>query len=997
MQFLKALSGLIAVLCPVVVMAQQNISIQVLNSSGTPVANATIAVKTTNKYTVTDSEGRSSVIIDRLPDTLVVSHVSYVVQQYPVNSHVNNTIVIVLSDAANVLDETVVIGYGSTSKRMNTGSVGKLGSVEIRKQPVSDVVTAMTGRVAGVLVTQTSGVAGSTVKLQVRGRNSITQGSEPLYIIDGVPMAAQNAPISKIGSILDEGSGTGLSSMGALSPSDVESIEVLKDADATAIYGSRGANGVVLITTKKGKAGKTRVNLNVYRSTSGLTRTIEMMGTEEYIRMRNEAFANDGVTANTTNAPDLKLWDASRYTNMQAMVYTNNAPTVQADMSITGGDLYTQFIMGGSYRKEQTMFEGGMGLKRVTGMVAVQHRSRDNKVELSGSVNLGSARNRLTVKDLGYVIQLVPNLPQLYDADGRLRWQEGGVSFNNPFAYLSNSYDAQTAQLNGRVMLAYTPFDGFKLSTAVGYNNVRSDETAKNPLAAQNPNNSPLASLELSTSEYRGWLAEPQAEYRRKMFAGRLHVLAGATLQDNVSRGMYVRATGYTSDNLINSLAAAPTIASKSNTMTPYRYQGVFGRVNYNWKDKYILNISGRRDGSSRFGKGKQFSAFGAAGAAWLFGNERWINGLLPELSYGKVRCSYGSSGNDQIGDYGYMDAWTSGNAYQGVSTLYPMNLYNADYRWEVNRKLEAAIELGFFMDKLLVNVAWYRNRSSNQLVGYRLPSQTGFNSVLSNLDAVVENTGIEAEITSTNVETRRFMWKTSFNVSVPRNKLVSFPNLASSSYAFTYVEGQSLNVIYQYKYSGVDATTGVFAFEDRNKDGTLTTADYVVSGNRDPKFFGGLQNSFLIGGFELDVFAEFRKQTGINYLYSLYGAGNVPGGMFNLPVLARDRWQQAGDIAPLQRLTAVTTSAAYKAANNFLYSDGVYSDASFIRIRNVSLRYNIPSKLINRAGLQKASIYVQGQNVVTFTNYKGSDPEVQNLWMQSPLKTWAVGVSVGL
>jgi len=989
---------MLLLLCPLLSMAQQpTMKGYITTTAGTGIANATVISMRGNGNTMTAHTGAFSLPITTLPDTILVTHINYKTKQYVLNSLSGNNIVIVMDEAVNELDETVVIGYGVTSKRYNTGSVARVQAKEIAKQPVGDVLTTLIGRMAGVSVTQTSGVPGSTVKLQVRGRNSITQGSEPLYIIDGVPMAAQNQPVNKMNSVLVGGAGTGLSGLGTIVPGDIESIEVLKDADATAIYGSRGANGVVLITTKKGSAGATKVNVDVYRSTSALTRTVEMMQTPEYLEMRKEAFANDGVIANATNAPDIMVWDTNRYTNMQELVYSGYAPTVNVNASVTGGDIQTQFLLGGSYRKEQTMFEKSMGLQRASAVMNLHHRSRDRRMEMGASVNFGHTKNELTANEPGYVINLVPNLPELYDNAGKLNWQSGGVAFENPLAYTLNKYDATTESINGRLTAGYTVVRGVKLSTAIGYNTLRTDEVSKRPLAAQSPANNPLAALELGNNFSRAWIVEPQVEYEVRVGDGQLKLLTGATLQDNVSSGSYIRATGYSSDNLISSVAAAPTIASRRNNYVQYKYQALFARVHYILQDKYILNVSGRRDGSSRFGPGKQYSLFGAAGAAWLFGNEVFIKRTIPALSYGKLRMSYGSSGNDQIGDYSYLDAWGSGNAYQGTSTLYPLNLYNPDYRWEVNKKAEAAIALGFFKDRLLMNVAWYRNRSSNQLVSYRLPSQTGFNGVTQNLDALIENTGVEIELNTKNVQTKHFEWSTSFNISLPKNSLVDFPDLENSSYANFYVKGESLNVIYRYDYKRVNPATGVFEFEDMNKDGAISIADLVVRGDTDPVYFGGLQNSFRYKGFELDVFATFRKQTGLNFLYSMYSANNIPGMMYNLPVLARDRWRQPGDVAMMQRMTAVTTSDAYKANSNFLLSDGVYGDASFIRIQNVSLRYHLPEMLLKKAGLRSVVLYVQGNNVATITKYKGADPEVQNLWMQSPLRTWAVGVRVSL
>jgi TonB-linked SusC/RagA family outer membrane protein len=987
---------ILLLLCPYLSIAQsQPIKGIIVSASGNVIQGAAITSSSAKVTVISREDGSFEIMTRRLPDTLLITHVSYQPKQFIITTAA--TISIILDEATNKLDETVVIAYGTTTRRLNTGSVSGINAKEISKQPVSNPLTALSGRLAGVTVTQQSGVPGASVKLQVRGRNSIAQGTDPLFIIDGVPFAAGNQAINQNGSLLTSETGTGLSPFQSLSPSDIESIEVLKDADATAIYGSRGANGVVLITTKKGKAGKAKLTANIYHSTSSLTRTMEMMNTQQYIAMRREAFANDNLTPNNNTAPDLLLWDTTRYTDFKKMLFGHSAPTTNAELSLSGGDVFTQYRIGGSYRNESTVFNKSMNAWRAAANLSLQHTTTGGRLNIIASVHYTNNHSNLTPADAGLFLASPPDLPELYDSTGKLNWQKGGVNFTNPLYYRYQQYTIQTENLSGRLSLSYKPFSFLTLRTALGYNTLRSDETSVFPIAAQNPALAPLGALELGTNYFQSVIFEPQAEYQQAIFGGRLSVLAGATFQSNNNLGTHIKTSGYTSDNLINALAAGPTLEYKSNNQSKYRYNAIFARANYNYANKYLVNLSGRYDGSSRFGPGNQFSAFGAIGAGWIFTNEKLFKQSLPFLSYGKLRGSYGTSGNDQIGDYQYLDAWSAANPYLGNTALSPTNLLNPDYHWELNRKLEAAIELGFLKEKLLLNIAWYRNRTGNQLVNYRLPSQTGFTSVVQNLNAVVQNTGAEIELTSHNIETKNFSWSTALNLTIPRNKLLSFPGLETSSYANTYVMGHSLNTVYRYRYTGVDPATGVFTFDDIDKSGTLSTADYQASMTTDPIFYGGLQNNFSYKGFQLSVFAEFRKQQGRNYLYSLYNTKYVPGLMYNAPVLALDRWQKTGDVATIQRYTVATTSAAYRATSSFLLSDGIYSDASFIRIKTVSLSYDLPASLLKKAGVRSGMLYINAQNLFTITRYKGSDPETQNLWQLPPLKTIAIGISFTL
>ncbi len=988
---------ILAFTAPAFLHAQQTITGTVLSNTGAPVVNAGITARHSKTTAVTNANGVFSIIIKNFPDTFLVVHIGYAPQQFIVNNGSAGNIFITLYETANELDETIVIAYGKTTRRYNTGNIAKLAAKDIGSQPVVNPLSAMAGRMSGVTVSPSSGVGGSTINIQVRGRGSLLQGSEPLYVIDGVPFAAGNQPVSKLGSAMTSVVGTGMSPFASINPADIESIEVLKDADATAIYGSRGANGVILITTKKALAGKTKLNIDVYRSTSSLTRIMPMLNTAQYVQLRKDAFAADGITPTATNAPDLLVWDTNRYTNIQDMMYRQYAPALNINATLGGGDANTQYSVYAGYRNEQTLFSNSMGLTRANAGIRLHHNTTDRKFSIDASAGYSHTRNNITADAIGHST-LPPNVPALFDSAGNLKWEGNGIAFTNPFTYRHRKYTAKVANLLGSVDLGYRLTNGLRVSLSLGYSALRNDETSLFPLSSLDPAWMATGQLELAGSHFQNWIAEPQLHYDTRLMGGTLKLLAGGSLQSNMITGHQITASGYSSDLLLNSLAAAPTILIKRNNESRYRYSGVFARVNYIHSGKYLLNVSARNDGSSRFGKGKQFSTFAAASAGWIFSNEQLFKQHLRFLSYGKLRGSYGSSGNDQVGDYGYLDSWTAAQPYAGNATLYPTNIANTDYRWEVNRKLEAALELGFLQDRILLTTAWFRNRSSNQLVNFRLPAQAGFAALLRNLDATVQNTGVEIELATKNINNKHLQWQTSFNITLPRNRLIRFPGLALSPYSNTYVVGQPLSVIYRYRYTGVDPQSGVFGFEDLDKSGTLTTADYQVNGNTDPEFYGGLQNSVSYKGLQLDVFIDFKKQRGRNYLWSLYGTYNVPGMMNNLPQLALNYWQNPGDLVPLQRLTTNAASAAYKAGTaTLMNSDGIYTDASFARLRNISLSYTLPSKWLNKAGIRMLQLYVQAHNIAVLTKYEGADPEVQNLFQQPLLKTFATGLRVEL
>lgn len=359
-----------------------------------------------------------------------------------------------------------------------------------------------------------------------------------------------------------------------------------------------------------------------------------------------------------------------------------------------------------------------------------------------------------------------------------------------------------------------------------------------------------------------------------------------------------------------------------------------------------------------------------------------------------KAAGQYGTAGNDLIGDYQFLDTWSSSSAnYQGVQVLLPRALYNPQLAWEINKKAEAAIDLEFLQGRIQFSAAHYRNRSGNQLISYSLPFQTGFNTIKKNLDAVVQNTGYEFSLQSYNIRKRSFYWMTSANLSMQKNKLVQFPGLSTSSYASQFVTGEPISIVKVYQYTGVDPTSGLYTFFDADRSGSLNTADRILLKNTQPKYYGGLQNIINYKEIELSVFFQFIKQTGLNYLYTI--SSFTPGHRFvNQPSIVLNRWRQAGDISDIQKFTT-QQSGALNQSDNLVSSDAVYSDASFIRLKNVSLSYTLSQPVLKRIKAESLKFYIHGQNLWTITDYLGADPENQSIYRMPPLRTVAVGVQL--
>lgn len=895
-------------------------------------------------------------------------------------------------------DEIVVIGYGRTSSRLNTGSIGKIAARDIEIQPVSNPLAALAG-IPGVLNTQSNGLPGSAIEWQVRGQSSIgtTPGILPpaniLFIIDGVPFAPNNTTLQVIPSSSALGAG-GSSPFSCISPDDIESIEVLKDADATAIYGSRGADGVVLITTKQGKIGKRTFSANIYSGMSMTTGLPTMLNTQQYTGMRREAFENDNITPDNDNAPDLLLLDTTRYTNFKSMLFNKTAGITDCQMTISDGDSSTQYLLSGNYHCENTLFPGDLADNRVSCHFRMAHSPRNRKFSMHLSAIYSFEKNKSILTDLTGSLTLPPNSPSLYDSSGNLVWQEKGVPFTNPASYLLQPYYSHTNNLISDLQLGYRLYDGLYVKINLGYHGIEFNEKSQIPGKSVNsfiiPNATGTAYF--ATNHYSSWILEPQVEYLKQVKYGRLQFLMGSSVQQLINNREKITATGFTNDNLLSDTAGAANIDLKDQP-TVYRYEGIFVRLGYNWLDKYIVNLTGRRDGSSRFGPKKRFGLFGAIGTAWIFTNEPFFKSAIHFVNFGKLRASYGVTGNDQIGDYEYFDSWTrTDNRYQGNTGLVATQLTDSSYSWEVTQKLDVAMELGCWKDRMYMTIDYFRNRTGNQLISYVVPFATGFNNIAAkNSPAVVQNSGFEITLKSKNILHKNVIWTSELAATFPQNKLLVFPGLTASRYAL--VEGKSLTWNQGYEYAGVDPTTGIFRFTDKDKDGKLSYPnDYIQIGNLDPKFYGWLKNSIAFKNWSCDIVMEFRKQMGYSALYYIYSAAMPGTARQNQPVAVLNHWQKPGDHALVQQYTTVSGSPAAIAANNLLQSGGKFEDASFARLKTLAFSFNFPTQWLNIIHLKSGCVYVTAQNVFTVSKQK-IFPQAPTLYTLPPLRTVAAGL----
>jgi TonB-linked SusC/RagA family outer membrane protein len=969
---------------------------RITNEKGEPLSGASVQVKGTKKGTNTAPDGTFILKGINQGQILIVSYTGFAQQEVKVGDISN--LVLVLKPSNNPLDEAQVIAYGQTTQRLNVGNVTEVKADEIEKQPVANPLLALEGQVPGLVVSQTTGMPGGAVNVQIQGQNSISNGNSPFYVVDGVPY------MFSLPSNLD-GVINGGSPFSYINPSDIESISVLKDADATAIYGSRAANGAILITTKKGKVGPAKVDFNLQQGWGAVNNRFKLLNTPEYLEMRHEALANDGLPGPSATDYDINgFWDSTRYTNWQKVLIGNNAEYTNLNGSVSGGSINTQYLVGATYHRETTVFPGSFADQKGNIHFSLNSSTNDQRFHFSFSGNYMIDNNQIPNVDLtGTAVSLAPDAPRLFNADGTLNWDQNsaGIStWGNPLAQNYNTYSNKTNNLVSNMILGYQLFPGLEISSSFGYTNLQASEITLLPITAAAPETRATAQRVASygTTGVNSWIIEPKASYQKSIGGGKLNVLIGSTIQQLFTDYSAVAGVGYNSDAVMKNILAATNLYPAGSKQSVYKYNAGFSRVTYNLLEKYIIDFNGRRDGSSRFGADNQFHNFWSIGAGWIFSQESFVKGNQSFLSFGKLKVSYGTTGNDQIGDYSFLSLYspvTGQVPYQNASGLAPNGLTNPYLAWEETRKWNNGLDLGFFHDRLLLDMNYYRNRTSNQLLASQLPTITGFSSVTANLPATVQNSGLEMIITSVNIRTKVFSWSTRFNLTPwVQNKLISFPDLAQSTYAGNLFIGKPASVVNVFHYLGVDPTQGVYMVADSKGSPTTTpnfATDRTVHLNTSPTVYGGMENSFVYKDFGLSFSVQYVKQIASNLRF-----GYLPGSFnSNQPVTVLDRWRKPGDIARIQQF-----DANYSFVGTFLnaiQSDAAYLGGSYMRFKNISLSWQLPAHLQRKAGMHNTSIFVQGQNLWTISQYKGLDSETQSTASLPPLRTVTFGLKMGL
>ncbi len=944
---------------------------------GSALPGVSIQVKGTKVGTQTSADGKFSIKVAQGQSALTFSFIGFVPKTVTLGNGSN--INVSLESDSKVLSEVVVVGYGTQTKREITGSQSTVKAADIANAPILSPEQALQGRAPGVQVTQSSGTPGGGISVRVRGPSSIGASNQPLYIVDGVPI--------NTGSYTQLAAGGQLTnSLGDINPSDIESLEVLKDAAATAIYGSRASGGVVLITTKRGANQATKLTFNSYYGVQDVYKTLPVVTGQEYITLLNEAIATRygagtnynwafGLSANPADYPS---------TNWQDAIY-RTAAVKNYDLSIRGGTDKTKFSISGSYF-DQDGIVINTGYKRYSGRVNIDNKISDKfNVGISSSFsNATSTRVNNDNNIYGVVsgsILLGPHVP-VYNANGTY----GGdplSSVDNPVASaLETTFSAVNNRLFANAFGEYKITDNLKFKSSFGVDYVQSRDRRFYPTTVNAGRGAKGSGAEGYNQEMN--IVNENILSFNKTFAGKhvLNAVAGVTYQTSQYESLFASATGFPG-NTIRRISAGAVKTDASSGGTSYGLVSYLARANYSFADKYIIQGSVRVDGSSRFGANNRYATFPAASVAWRASEENFLKNskLISDL---KFRASYGLTGNQEIGNFGSLGLYGVGNYIQ-TGSLVPTQLENADLTWETAKSYNFGFDLGLFDNRLSFTVDGYRRNTEELLLGQPLVGTSGFTSIQKNIGAV-KNEGLELGLNAVIVNNKNFKWDASFNYTKNSNEVSTlYGGIPFASGFASWVEqGQPLGAFRGYVVdrlfqSAADVSAsplqstatraGDIKFKDLNGDNVINSLDQQIIGQGLPTFFGGLTNNIKYKNFDVSFFFQF---SGGNQIYNNTRAfSEGMNGLFGQTDAVLNRW------TPTNTNTTVPRAIYGDTPNNRRTSTRWLEDGDFIRLKNANIGYTFSPSLVKRLKLNSLRIYAAGQNIWTKTKYQGLDPEV--------------------
>ncbi|WP_310393784.1 TonB-dependent receptor [Hymenobacter sp.] len=973
---------------------------RVTTGNGEGLPGVTVVLKGTTVGTSTDADGRYSLRLPDLTGTLVFSFVGFTTREVPLSGR--TSLDIALEQDVKALNEVVVVGYGTQSRATVTGAVASIKGEDIANVPQASVDALIQGRAAGVQVTQNSGAPGSGISVRVRGTTSISAGNEPLYIIDGVPVNTGNYSGISEGNRFagDDGSNRGgTNALADINPSDIESIEVLKDASASAIYGARAANGVVLITTKRGKANTATINFNAYYGIQQTWRRLNMLPGSEQRQLLIEARLNAGAgLASFLLTPESEVTNV----NWQDEIF-RTAPISNYDLSFRGGNEKARYAVSlGYFDQRGVIIESGF--KRFSGRVNLDYEI-SKKLRFGNSLTVSRTDNdRIESGDAGSAIlsnalRALSFLP-VYTPSGAYNINLEGAP--NPVATAREQYlDNKSNRLVGNVFGEFDILNGLTLRSSFGadFIGVKDDRF--------DPSTTAQGGLRRSYARFTQdlvWINTNTLSYRKKI--GEAHDLALLLgNEQQLSQREFIETGGQgAATNTVPTVNAAAQLTNGSTFKTSWGLSSLFARLNYSLLDRYLFQVNLRRDVSSRFGDNNKDAVFPSASIGWRVSQEAFMRGL-PALSNLKLRASAGVTGNQNIGNFAALGLLRVGNNYGTLAGIAPSALGDPNLSWESTTQYNAGLDLGFFNERVVLLADVYRKTTNDLLLAVPLPGTSGYGSATRNVGQI-RNEGAELALITQNL-VGDFTWNTNFNISSNRNKILQLNefnediiqasglNAFGQSVPFGIARvGESIGSIYGFRMLGVYPTDqandnglrddrgqlyqgGDAIYEDINQDGVINNDDRVVIGNAVPKFVGGLTNTFTYKNIDLSVFLQGSYG---NDVFNQSRA--VLNNMFTNSASTtevRERWRYPGDITDVPR-------ALQGDQRNALPSTRWLEDGSYLRLKNVTLGYRIPKSISQRAYIQNLRVYATAQNLLTLTKYKGLDPEVN--FLSNPLES---------
>ena len=1009
------------------VLAQVLVKGMVKDNLGEGVPGASVQVKGTSQGTITDLNGKFAFSVPNKNAILVISFIGYVTVEQKVDTQ--KPMVITLREDTKTLDEVVVVGYQEVRKRDLTGSVAKANMNDVLTAPVASFDQALGGRIAGVNVTSGEGMPGGTMNIVIRGNNSLTQENSPLFVIDGFPVEDTSASST-------------------LNPSDIESIDFLKDASATAIYGARGANGVVIVTTKKGKVGRAQLTYDGSFGVQHITRTIPMMDAYEFVKLQNEMYPTVVAGSYLMNYEG-RQWTLEDYRNIDQYNWQDEifqtAWQQSHTLRLTGGTEGVRYNASLSYYDQDgTLLE--TGYKRMQGrMNTVVRRGKLNMsltTNYSRSIQTGSTPSATSYSGMNNLFYSVWGYRPVTSPDTPLSFLMDSATDNavdssndyrfNPILSLKNEYRKNyinNLQMNG--FAEYEVIKGLKVKVSAGYtyDARKNDQFNNSKTRYGGPTSTDKVNAQVTRSERLTWLNENTVTYqtniKKKHF---INALAGITFQNSDYEAYAFRTTHIPNESLGMAGMSEGQASTSSSAKSSWSMLSYLGRINYNYQSKYYATASFRVDGSSKFNKDNRYGYFPSASLAWTFTEEKFMKPIKSILSNGKLRLSWGLTGNNRIGEYDYyyllsvlksrVGSYSPTNSipsgvypFENDATnagTVPISLQNKNLKWETTEQWNLGLDLSFFNERIGVTMDIYRKNTRDLLLAAQLPYSSGFYNATKNIGKV-RNDGLELSLNTLNIKTRDFQWSSNFNISFNKNKVlalsenqtalttaVQFDQNYNGQSSYIAKIGLPMGLMYGYVYEGTykyddfnksgnsyslkssvphfstenNTQPGMPKYADLNGDGVIDSNDRTIIGRGLPVHTGGLTNDFTYKGIDLSIFFQWSYGNDImNANRLFFESSNNRSRELNQYASYANRWTADN---PTSDIPAATNSSS-----NRVISSRIIEDGSFLRLKNVTIGYTFPSQMTKKWKIDKARIYVAAQNLWTWTGYSGYDPEV--------------------